>query len=64
MLDTNELIDYEMSSSIWPTFIGWGWGQDLVAKMFVNKVVRKKNRYARMQEAKIKLQAQNVGSPA
>lgn len=40
-----EILDYELRSSWWASWIWWNWGQELCVKYFVWKAKRKFNRY-------------------
>ena len=44
------LLDYEIRSSWWASWIGWNWGQELSGKYFAWKTSRK---YARYKQSKM-----------
>jgi len=54
-------LDYELRSSLWASWIGWDWAQNISAKYFVWKVLRKYARYKRSKyiEQAIKQNSQN-----
>jgi hypothetical protein len=45
MIDILEILDYEVRSSWWASYISWALGQELSAKYFAWKVRWKYNRY-------------------
>ena len=54
-------LDYELRSSLWASWIGWDWAQNISAKYFVWKVLRKYARYKKSKyiEQSIKQNLQN-----
>ncbi len=44
-LTTREILDYEIMSSWWSSWISWGWAQSLAARYFAWKVRTKGRRY-------------------
>lgn len=55
-LTLQEILDYEIRGSIIAQFVGVGWLQDIIAKHYAKKAVRKYKRYkhSKEMEAKIK----------
>lgn len=47
MISANQILDYEVKSSWWASFVFWGWGQELAASYFAWKVKAKYARYSR-----------------
>lgn len=41
------LLEYEISSSWWPQYIFWDWGQKLASSYFSRKVLKKVHRFQR-----------------
>jgi len=44
-LTLEKILEYEILSSFWAKFIFWEWGQDLVSEYYLQKAMRKFNRY-------------------
>lgn len=46
IIPVRDILNYEVRSSWWASWIGWSWGQDLASKYFAWNVRRKHRRYA------------------
>lgn len=44
-LSIQDVLDYEIRSSWWASWIGWNWGQELAGKYFAWKTTKKYARY-------------------
>ena len=58
------LLEYEIRSSWWASYIGWDWGKELSGRYFANKVTRKYKRYKRSLEIQKKLQYAGLLHPS
>ena len=45
MISRNQVLDYEVQSSWWASWVWWSWGRNLAGSYFAWKVKRKYGRY-------------------